>query len=143
MVDCCALAAAFSRACAASVKPVNRNIPKRLNRTVRTKILLLPVFRSPDFPSTGPPELPEGYDAAQLLPLRVAEVLMKLVIKNLLLSKLFGVPTPPWALLLQTKGKVQFDRAVTERSKPLFRVQSPSNPYQIFWIIRLPILLFG
>jgi hypothetical protein len=44
-------------------------------------------------------------------------------------------PTPLGAFLLQTKIKVQFDRAVTERSKPLFRFQSPSNPYQFFLLV--------
>src|SRR5258708_6374040 len=33
-------------------------------------------------------------------------------LKNLLLSKLLGTPTPLMALLLQAKGKVQFDRTV-------------------------------
>jgi hypothetical protein len=45
--------------------------------------------------------------------------------------------------LLQTKTKVQFDRAVTERSKPLFRFQSSPNPRQFSALSRLPILLFG
>src|SRR5690349_16881052 len=37
---------------------------------------------------------------------------------------------PPIDVLLKTKGKPQFDRAVTERSKALFYVFQQSNPAQ-------------
>src|SRR5882724_5034056 len=63
-------------------------------------------------------------------------------LKNLPLSKLLCTPTPLMPLLLQTKGKVHFDRAVTGRSKPLFRFESPSNLDQFFRSSQLPILLF-
>src|SRR6476659_10021167 len=60
----------------------------------------------------------------------VSNVRSNRVLQILPFSKLFRHPTPLKALLLQTKGKVQFDRAVTERSKALFRVQSASNWHQ-------------
>jgi hypothetical protein len=38
-----------------------------------------------------------------------------------------GTTPPPIDVLLKTKTKPQFDRAVTERSKPFFSVFQPSN----------------
>jgi hypothetical protein len=50
----------------------------------------------------------------------------------------FSQPPPPIAFLLQTKAQVQFDRTVTERSKPFFPVFHTLNCVSF----GLPIILF-
>jgi hypothetical protein len=44
---------------------------------------------------------------------------------------------------LQTKAKPEFNRAVTERSKPFFGLLPPSNRVQFFPPSQTRFLLFG
>jgi hypothetical protein len=64
-------------------------------------------------------------------------------LKNLPLSKLLCTPTPLVPLLLQTKGEVQFDRAVDRTVEAVFSFESPSNLDHFLRSSQLPILLFN
>jgi hypothetical protein len=71
------------------------------------RVLCGSLFRSPDVPITRSPDL---FEALCLRP--------------------SARHPPPIDVLLITKGKPQFDRAVTERSKLVFCVFKPSNQLQ-------------